>query len=103
MNQAQIQKVVEILISARMDQQVKLRFGLRKRDAMAVALRAGGTFDDSNYRYKWLKETRDKLIELVQAEGKQFDKDHPHDAVSLQDYIDALNSGILLIRARQAE
>lgn len=100
---AQIQKVVEILTSARMDKQVKLRFGYRQRDAMVAKMKANETMDPTDHRYAWLKETRDGLVAYLGTQGHKFNTANPHDCVSLQDFLDALNSTMLLVKAKMDE
>ena len=97
---AQIQKVVEILTSARMDKQVKLRFGYRRRDELAANIKAN-TVPEGDYRYLWLKNTRDELLKILGERGEAFNKQYTYDCISLQDFIDALNSAVLLVKARQ--
>jgi hypothetical protein len=97
----QIAKVVEILTSARMDKQVKLRFGYRRRDELAANIKAE-TVPAGDYRYGWLKDTRDAVVKLLGEKGEEFNKSYPFDCISLQDFTDVLNSATLLVKARQA-
>lgn len=86
-----------------MDKQVKLRFGYRQRDVMVAKMKANETIDPTDHRYAWLKETRDGLVAFLGAQGTKFNAENLHDCVSLQDFVDALNSAVLLVKAKMNE
>ena len=98
MSPEQIASTVAIIHKARTDQQVKLRFGVRKRSALAVAIKAG-TIDPEDYRYKWIKSARDSVIDSLGVSAEAFNARHPHDSISVNDFIDVLNSVLLQIKA----
>lgn len=83
-----------------MDKQVKLRFGYKRRDELAANIKAN-TVPEGDYRYAWLKNTRDEIVKMLGEKGEEFNKQYPYDCISLQDFTDALNSATLLVKARQ--
>lgn len=95
---AQTQFVTDVLFKARTDQQVKLRLGLRLRQKLVESI-GTATIDKEHYRYKWLTETRNKVIELLGSEAKAFNVQHPHDAISVSDLIDVTESALLVLKA----
>lgn len=95
---AQIQSVVSVIYKARTDQQVKLRFGIRKRTKMIETI---GTpdLDKEDYRYKWLTTTRNAVIEFLGNKAKEFGINFPHDAVSVKDLSDVVESVVFLLKS----
>lgn len=102
MSPEQINAAVQILTKARTDQQVKLRFGARKRHRMATALN-GGVIDKDDYRYQWIKQSRDLVIRTLGESAERFNEKYPFDCISVSDFLDVLNSAILAIRSQQEE
>lgn len=94
---SQISNVVAILYKARTDQQVKLRFGARKRLAILKAIR-DETVNKDDYRYQWIKTTRDKILKLLSVESAAFNQTYGHDAISLEDMVDVAESVAILLR-----
>lgn len=103
LTQIQIEKVVKVLYQARTDAQVKLRFGARKRDKLAAALKSGLDIDVTDCRYKWLKESRDVLIDALGQQALKFNLANKHDMCSVKDLIDVLHSTLQLLKAKEAE
>lgn len=98
MSPEQTQAVVRILTKARTDQQVKLRFGARKRIQLSKDIKEG-TIDTNDYRYQWVKESRNAIIDTLGTSAEQFNAKYPHDCISVNDFIDVLNSVLLQIQA----
>lgn len=98
MSPEQIAAVVKIITKARTDQQVKLRFGARKRTQLAKDIK-DGTINTSDYRYLWVKEARNAIIDSLGASAEAFNAKYPHDSISVNDFIDVLNSVLLQIQA----
>lgn len=69
---------------------------------MTESLKEGNKLS-GDYRYDWLKAARDTVIDALGKKGKEFNDEHPHDAISLQDFVDVLNSCLLLIQAKEDE
>lgn len=98
MSPEQIASTISIIHKARTDQQVKLRFGVRKRHQLAKDIK-NNTVDPEDYRYKWIKSARDSVIDALGASAEQFNAKYPHDSISVNDFIDVLNSVLLQINA----
>ena len=98
MSPEQINAVVQILTKARTDQQVKLRFGARKRMQLAKDIK-DGTIDTADYRYQWVKQARNSIIDTLGAQAESFNAKYPHDSISVNDFIDVLNSVLMQIQA----
>jgi hypothetical protein len=94
----QIQGVVSVIYKARTDKQVKLRFGLRQRQAMMDAIKNNKP-DTSDYRYRWIAEVRNEIIRLLGSEADRFNAKYPHDSISVQDFIDVIDSTSILLKA----
>lgn len=95
---AQVSFAVEVLYKARTDKQVKLRFGARKRDALVQAY-ATDRVNKEDYRYVWIKEARNRIVQILGQEGERLNKEHPYDYASVGDFIDILESALLLLKA----
>lgn len=93
----QLQSIVSVLYKARTDKQVKLRFGLRQRQNMLDSIR-NNTHTDL-YRYRWLVETRTEIIKMLGENAEKFNARYRHDSMSVQDFIDILESTLLLLKA----
>lgn len=99
---AQTEAAVSVIYKARTDNAVKLRFGFRKRQALSDAF-AANTLDREDYRYKWLKHTRNQVVEFLKARSDEFNAAHPYDRISLHDFIDVADSLAALLRGQLGE
>jgi hypothetical protein len=98
----QIQTAVSVIYRARTDEQVKLRFGTRQRSRMLELMSAKDESYKDMYRYRWLKESRNKLVEYLSKElATEFNRTYKHDAISIADLIDVAESIVLLLKANQ--
>lgn len=98
MTEAQTKAAVAVIFKARTDQFVKLRFGFRKRQALSDAF-ANNTLDKEDYRYKWLKHTRNQLVEFLRQKSEEFNTEYPHDKISLHDFVDVAESLVLVLKS----
>lgn len=98
----QISKIVEIITLARTDQQVKLRFGVRKRERLAAEVKAG-LVGPADYRYLWIKSARDAILDTLTQQAKLFNRANLHDCCSVQDLVDILHSAEALLKAKLNE
>lgn len=98
MSPEQISAVVQILTKARTDKQVKLRFGFRQRVQLVEAIR-NNSVDKDSYRYRWISEARNNVIKTLGESADKFNKEHTHDAISVQDFMDVIESVLLVLRA----
>jgi hypothetical protein len=90
--------VVRVLLNARTDTAVRLRIGARQRHALAESFKTGEP-DRENYRYKWLSETRDGMLEILSKASISFKEQHPYDCISVADMIDVANSLLATLTA----
>lgn len=97
----QIQAAVSVIYKARTDSQVKLRFGSRHRAGIIEKM---GAQDDSfkdDYRYRWLKETRNRLVQELANAAKEFQTINKHDIISVNDMIDVAESLLSVLKSNQ--
>ena len=98
MKQSNIDKIAEILWAARTDDQVRLRYASRIRANIRERLSRGDETVVSHYRYLWLKETRDAIINILDSSREIFANQHPYDQISIQDYFDVLTATSNIIK-----
>jgi hypothetical protein len=93
----QITFVVEVLYKARTDKQVKLRLGTRQRARLLEAINAD-KLDKTDYRYVWVNEARQEIFKTLRSEAVRFDSAHPHDSISVADFVDVIESVLLVLK-----
>ena len=76
--------------------QLKVDFGSRLREANRKMLEDGIT--PENYRMEYLKEARLECIDLLQKMSVDFGGRYMHDSLSVQDFVDILNSTVYMLR-----
>ena len=55
--------------------------------------------DKDDYRYKWLMSTRNQVITTLRKAAEDSNAQNPHDCISVQDFSDAVEAVLLVIRA----
>lgn len=94
MNPDVIVRACKVIVSARTNRDVRLRFGARKRAELLEQLRVGD-LDKNDYRYQWLKASKTRVIAMLGDLASEFSLRYPHDAASLDDLIDIVESVLL--------
>ena len=74
------------------DVDAKLRFGIRVREALRVAMLRGE--HPQSYRLDWLRKTAVDLFGFLGERARQFNDEFPQDHISRQDLLDVLNTAV---------
>jgi hypothetical protein len=83
--------VVEVLaevISRRATKDGRLANGARLRQEIQDSIKAGVVVD--HYRYTWLRESANQVIDIMKIIAGDFDRAHPDDMCSGADLLDIL-------------
>ena len=98
LTEEKINAVVSTLYKARTDSDVKLRHGARRRLEIVDKVREGDDSFKDDYRYQWLKQTRNNLFALLIAEAKLYAAKYPHDMISTQDTVDVAEALLMFVK-----
>ena len=102
LTQKQIETTVSIIYKARTDTMVKLRFGARRRQSIIEAMKANDESYKTDYRYMWLKEARNQLVQSLGDLAKQFQAKNPHDIISVTDMVDVAEALLVVLKDNQS-
>jgi hypothetical protein len=76
------------VVGRKTSDETRLSYGSRLRQEVQKAIQEGKVLD--HYRYKWLNDSANDIIDFLQDIAKGFDTDHPNDMCSAQDLLDIL-------------
>ena len=77
-----------VLKTLAIDDQTRLRNGLKLRDEMHATLAKGQ--NPSGYRIEWINECMGLILETLRLCAEKFNAIHPEDKVSVLDFCDIL-------------
>lgn len=74
------------------DKEAKLRFGMRVREQLRLAIQRGE--QPQSYRIDWLLKTSDAVFDVMKEHAREFNAEYPHDHISAQDMLDVLLTSV---------
>lgn len=83
-------ETVDIIFKVRTDNEVKLRYGLARRDILAGALGRGEEPEDR--RIEWITTVVQGMRQMLMESARVFNESYPQDRISTRDMQDCLNT-----------
>ncbi len=74
------------------DKDSKIRFGIRVREQLRLALQRGE--QPVSYRLDWLIEASDAVFACMREKAREFNENYPQDHISAQDLLDVLLTSV---------
>lgn len=97
MKSVEIQKICEVLYTARTDQETRLTYAMHKRADMLSSLEKNDILND--YRYLWFTKHMEKILSHLDNARADLEENHPFDACSIQDYLNLLQASFNRVKA----
>lgn len=89
-----------VLINALHSHAAKLKHGSELRDEIHEALASG--VEPNHYRVEWIKDSVVQIFGQLEEIAREFNRNHPEDRCSTEDYNDILASALATLRSGNA-
>lgn len=93
---ATLDNAIDVLRRFVGDNEAKLRYGMKQREAIRQQIAKGER--PNHYRYEWLLVTVKDLFAFLGDRMEKFNQDYPADRISAQDLYDVLNTALTRVR-----